>query len=220
MKISVLCPARPNSALLAHFIIRYLHMTKDHVNTELLVLMNSYDSWNTGITQAFAGRVKFFYEDMKLGRFGLHRYYEELLKYTTADWVMLACEDFDWVMGDWDDFVRSHVQHVDSSVPHVFYPRFTNTGSVCQILSRGYINTVGTLLSHHGSVDSWINEVVEGSINDRTISPDVKMLVDYTVGGVTHAPIPTECTHCPGYGDEEMKKAREAHMDALRGRKR
>jgi hypothetical protein len=219
MKLAVLCPARPNSALLSHFIVRFLYMTKDHGSTELLVLMNSRDNWNVGIEQAFVGRVKFFYEDFGLGRQGLHKYYEELMKHTDADWVALMCEDFDFVMGNWDEFIRSSVKDVDSNKSYVFYPRFTNTGSVCQVLSRGYINTVGNLISEHCSVDSWVNDVVEGALCDRTISPDVKMLVDYTVGGPPHAEIATSNVPCVGYGDDTMRSGRERQIIMLKGAK-
>ena len=219
MKLAVLCPSRPNSSLLAHYIVRYLYMTKDHANTELLVLLNSQDRWNTGLEDAFNGRVRFFYEDLRLGRQGLHLYYKELLNYTNADWVALMCEDFDFVMGGWDDFIRQHTAGINHEKPYVFYPKFTNTGSVCQVLSRGYINVVGNLLSEHCSIDSWINEVVEGSLGDRVISPDIKMLVDYTVGGAPHAVEATSNTPCTGYQDEAMKQARARHIKLLNGAK-
>ena len=216
MKLAVLCPARPDSALLLHFIIRYLCMTKDHTNTELLVLMNQNDKWNEGIEQCFGNRVRFFRENWKMGRHGLHLYYRDLIQYTTAEWVALMCEDFDFVMHGWDEFVVEHTKHYDFMRPWIFYPRFTNTGSVCQILSRGYINAIGPLLSEHCSIDSWINDVVEGSIRDRAISPDVKMLVDYTVGGPPHTKIAVENVPCTGYQDSGMIEARSHHMDILR----
>jgi hypothetical protein len=217
MKISVLCPARPNSALLAHLVVRFLSTVKNHEDVNLIVMMNVADKWNKNIKRAFPQRnVLFVEEDFKLGRQGLHVYYNELAKLTNAEWLMMVCEDHDWVMDEWDQFMLDHLKSVDCMKPNIFYPRFTNIGAVCPVLSRGYVNAVGGNLSAHYSFDSWINEVAEACNLNVADSPDEKMMVDHTHGGPPWNVAAPMNGKTWGFCDPDMVAIRHSHIDMIR----
>lgn len=216
-RISVLCASRPNSSYLANFIMGYFNTMKDTGNIELLVMLNKHDKWNKHVVKYFDGRVKFFYEDSPHGRFDLHTYYTELLKHANGDWIMLACEDWDFLMDGWDNYIRevASSKGADSSKVWGMVPRFSNVGSVCQIMSRGYVNAVGGVLGHHYAIDSWINTVF-GTMEERMVHFEKDMFIDYTHGGSTlNAAVSTNRgggTYV-GFSTDLVK----GHIDTVRG---
>lgn len=184
MKLSVLCAVRPNSDLLAHFIIGFFDSISDETNTELLMMLNQEDEWNKRVARFFGDKVKFFYENLGKGRWGHHLYLNELMSHADGDWVVLMCEDFEFLVDGWDNYLREHITShgFDGKRIYAVLPRFPHSiGNVCQVLSRGYIDVVGNVLSGHYSVDSWVNTVLDGFPDDRKSSlTDVILFDDYT----------------------------------------
>lgn len=219
MKIAVLCPARPNSALLAHFIISFFNKIKCiRVSTSLRIMMNANDTWNDGVDDVFDDfDITFIREDYRMGRQGLHVYYNELASLEDADWYMLACEDMDFIMDGWDVWMREQLETIDSSKPYVFWPRFDNTGAVCPVVSHGYLKAVNGRLSEHWSVDSWIGHVCKKLHPSTCISPDVKMMTDYTVGGLKwlHA-APVNIVEVITMNDPRMTGLLDAQAEMIR----
>lgn len=207
--ISVLVSARKNSKYLAKFLFGYFNNTKDLTNTELLVIFNANDEWNLDLIQFYQNhykpaQIKFLPENLKLGRGGLHEYFNKLYKYSKNQWIIYFCEDHYIFYDGWDDYVRQIItggsrsmQHktdgrqLNYQEPYCIIPKFDNVGAMNQILSRGYVEALGGVLGRHGWIDSYINDVnheafgVEADrpnnkAGDRVIKMDDETFHDFT----------------------------------------
>lgn len=188
--ISVLVAARKNSKYLAKFLFGYFQNTIDTRNTEILVILNADDTWNKELVAHFTPLgVKFSTEDYKLGRAGLAIYFDDLYKKSTGEWVIYFCEDHFIIEYGWDRTVRQLIRGtlnaekgspdqpdvlqntlgaLDPKKIWCLVPKFDNAGSMNQILSRPYIDTMGTI-SRHGNLDSYINDVNTEVFGDTAI---------------------------------------------------
>lgn len=202
-KITVLVAARKNSKYLAKFLMGYLKNTAEPENMEVLVMLNEHDTWNDDLVAIFSGRqtypIKFFREDLGLGRAGLHQYFNMLLEHASGDWIIYFCEDHYIVMPGWDNYIRRMIDGkvtVKVEVGEVpkhehgrlfpdkvwcLIPSFDNAGPMNQVVSRGYVKALGGVLARHGNLDSYINDVA-GRTRDRMIRFDTEpaMFHDFT----------------------------------------
>lgn len=176
--LSVLVSARKNSKYLAKFITNYLDRTSDLNSAELLIMVNEHDTWNEELIAYFQGEhnIRFFTEDLQLGRGGLHTYFNKLLKHAGGEWVIYFCEDHSITMHGWDTYVRSKIYEWECDPKDVWclIPKFENVGAMNQILSRGYINALGGRLGRHGNIDSYINDVNLHAFGTMATRPNAK----------------------------------------------
>lgn len=181
--ISVLVSARKNSKYLAKFLFGYFERTADLDHTEILVMLNEHDTWNDELVRHFKDdhRVRFFRENERMGRAGLHVYFNTLLKNAGGEWVVYFCEDHFITMDSWDSYVRAYIARrgLDPRMVYCLVPKFDNCGAMNQILSRGYINAIGDL-GKHGWIDSYINELNEEIPKSRVLKFDHEMFHDFT----------------------------------------
>lgn len=221
MKLSLLCPSRENSSFLSHFVSNFL-FTRTRSDVELLVMMDERDTWNRGFVACTEQKVRYFKDGSGKGRWGLNEYYNKLLAETSADWVMLVCDDFEFILDKWDEYLISGLEadhKWDPSRVYACCPRVRIIGSVCHVISRGYINAIGGVLSHHWAVDSWMNQVLEKLPPDRIWNTPVEVFDDYShckcMSGVyTPAPQPTSWLH----EDKDALVKLQEQADTLRSR--
>lgn len=243
MKISVLVSARKNSKYLAKFLHVYFMRTTPMADIECLVMMNEGDTWNTELVeyynrvQQFMGfygenqPLRFYKEDLGLGRAGLHEYFNELYKHATGDWIVYFCEDHSIIMDGWDDYIRQNIEErgLDHMQPYCIVPVFDNAGSMNHILSRGYCKAIGDRVGGHGWIDSWINDVNWRAFGDRSLrlirNLDTPMFHDFT----HDQPTPMDDAHLqsviseagkklPRYADEIVKQDIERNGQIIRDR--
>jgi hypothetical protein len=236
-KISVLVAARKNSKYLAKFLLGYFGRTHDFSNTEILVMLNEHDTWNNDLVQYFDWHdhvvrqhyVKFFRENLELGRAGLHEYFNELYKHATGDWIVYFCEDHFIIMDGWDDYLRQLIMGtlelpgpsdqpvqlkndqgpLDPKKIWCIVPKFDNAGAMNQVLSRGYCEAIGGV-GHHGWIDSYINDLNletfgELSIRRHDRNRDRVLLVD------------DEMVH--DFTHDQPNPMSDAHMQSISGNK-
>lgn len=198
--ISMLVAARKNSKYLAKFLISATNRTLDRGHTEILVMMNEQDTWNEDIVDYFEPEgIRFFHEDLNLGRAGLHEYFNLLVPYARGDWIIYFCEDHYIVMKGWDNYLRQMITgeltvqtevgkvkrhefgHLDPEEPWCIVPSFDNAGPMNHVLSRGFIEALGGSLARHGNLDSYINAVA-GRTRQRLLQFDTEpaMFHDFT----------------------------------------
>lgn len=181
--LTLLVSARRNSKYLAKFLMGYFDNTNQPFHTDMLVMLNEHDTWNRDLARYFEGRhpnIRFFYENERLGRAGLHVYFNMLIKQANkTDWFIYFCEDHYIQMRGWDDYVRAKMASYDPNHVYIGVPKFDNAGAMSHILSRGYVEAVGGV-GHHGWIDSYINELAGHLSHDRIISFDDEMFHDFT----------------------------------------
>ena len=217
MKIAVLVAARKNSKYLAKFLMGYFQRTAQPDNTEILVMYNEGDTWNKELIDYFerTKEVTFVSEDYQLGRAGLHRYFNELLRNAgDPDWVVYFCEDHFITMDCWDDYVRKIVaeKQLDPNKVWVICPKFGNVGTMNHIVSRGFIKAMGDVLGQHGWIDSYINDVLARIPQDRIIKPDDDLFHDFT----HDKPSPMDDSHLQSVVSEEGKKLPQYGTEPVR----
>lgn len=206
-KISVLVAARKNSKYLGKFLAGYFNRTDDLNNTEILVMLNQGDTWNNDLVEQYDIHdhldrdryVKFYREDLGLGRAGLHQYFNELVKYATGDWIIYFCEDHYIVMPGWDNYIRKMISgeltvktevgqvkrhnhgRLDPNQVWCIVPSFDNAGPMNHMVSKGYIKAQGGYIARHGNLDSYINDVA-GRTRTRILlfDTDPPMFHDFT----------------------------------------
>jgi hypothetical protein len=180
MKLSIIISVRKNSKFITKLLFSILVKTYSMENIEVLCLLNKHDTWNADLPKVLP-MFKYFYEDLKMGRAGLHKYFEELLPHTTGDWVLYLCDDHDIVMNQYDRYLLGFIQFhaLDSKKIFQIIPRCTNTGSVIHILSRGWIATTGHI-GAHANVDSYLNDVAVKIPEWRLKYPQDPVFIDYT----------------------------------------
>lgn len=197
-KISVLVAARKNSKYLAKFMHGYFGKTDNQKDTEILVMLNADDTWNADLAHYYWDRsmAKFFSEDYKLGRAGLHQYFNDLLQHATGDWIVYFCEDHYITKPGWDTQVRRLISGanftgilsgrdfpLDPNEPWVIVPKFDNAGAMNHIVSRGFVKALGDKLGNHGWIDSYINDLALaawGKHGPRLIRMDQELFHDFT----------------------------------------
>lgn len=184
MWLSLLVSSRKNSKFLSKLIFSYLTKTKNLDQTEMLIMVNSEDTWNADLLKTITAiypNIHVFYENYGMGRNGLHRYFNELAGHAKGDWFFYLCDDHDIVMKDYDHFIKSLID-LHQMNPHKIYqiiPRCSNSGSISHILSRGWYDILGDL-GKHGNIDSYINYVSFWIQEHRIFRPDEYVVVDYT----------------------------------------
>lgn len=184
MKLSVLVSARKNSKYLARFLFGYLDKTAKRSDIEVLVMLNEGDTWNRDLVAYFDGlyNIKFFYEDKKLGRAGLHEYFNDLYEQSKGKWIIYFCEDHLINTPNWDVKVRNLIINKNLSHNDIWciVPKFDNAGAMNHILSRAFIECMGGYLARHGNLDSYINDVCRELLDNRTIRMDDELFHDFT----------------------------------------
>jgi hypothetical protein len=228
-KISVLVAARKDSKYLAKFLFGYFERTDDTTNTEILVMLNKHDTWNAELVKQFDGRVRFFYEDYRLGRSGLHIYFNDLLKHATGDWIVYFCEDHFIIYDGWDNRIRSEVikRNADPHKAYVIVPVFDNAGAMNHIVSRGFVDTLGGL-GKHGWIDSYINGVMHRLFkdlpNERLIKNiDDPLFHDFTHdhpnpmdAGANQSPVNEDGKKLPKFDTDEVRELVQQDADKLK----
>lgn len=194
-KISVLVSARKNSKYLAKFLFGYFANSAHPEDMEILVCMNLNDTWNAELVTYFETsplKVKFFYEDLQLGRAGLHEYLNIIAQQATGDWLIYFCEDHfinaranDIHALTWDEYflARIHSLQLDPTGVYCIVPKFDNAGAMNHMISRGYYNALGGYVGYHGWIDSYLNDVNKsafGDYSDRVIRMDNETFHDFT----------------------------------------
>lgn len=177
-KISILVAVRKNSKYLAKFIFGYFANTEYPEEHEVLIMLNKHDTWNQELVE-FLEPIKsrgfpvfnFYYEDMQLGRAGLHKYFNELAKQATGDWMIYFCEDHFIIptiamdgrpyKHPWDLYFMNKITELqlDFKDVYILVPKFDNVGAMNHMVSRGYYNAMGFVIGRHGWIDSYINDV-------------------------------------------------------------
>lgn len=205
--ISVLISSRKNSKYLAKFLAGALENTEDLDNTEFLVMMNAHDTWNREIIEAFKQtglRLKVYTEDLRLGRAGLHEYFNRLYKYSTGQWVIYFCEDHFIGYRGWDNYLRQFIyeRKLEPAWPWIIVPKFDNAGSMNHMLSRGFCEDIGGRLGGHGWIDSYINDMAFYMGEKRYLKPDEALFHDFT----HDKPSPMDDAHLQSLISEEGKQ--------------
>lgn len=229
--ISVLVAARKDSKFLAKFLFGYFERTDDTTNTEILVMLNKHDTWNEELVKQYDGRVRFFYEDYRLGRSGLHIYFNDLLKHATGQWIVYFCEDHFIIYDGWDNKIRFEIteRELDPSVPNVIVPVFDNAGSMNHIVSRGWVDMLGCI-GKHGWIDSYINGILYRLFRDSK-SPhlikniDEPLFHDFTHdkpnpmdAGANQSPVGEDGKKLPKFDSDEVRELIQADADKLKNK--
>lgn len=203
-KITVLVSARKNSKYLGKFLEGYRLRTSLGSNIECLVMLNDEDTWNDELVQNYKNSqnlmgipekkhpLKFFREDLGLGRGGLHVYFNNLLENSTGDWFIYFCEDHFIVMDNWDEYIRAVISGrmvqgdspgksfpLDPNELWVLVPKFDNCGAMNHVVSKGFIDAMAGKIGNHGWIDSYINDLMR-PFEDRVIRFDLDMFHDFT----------------------------------------
>jgi hypothetical protein len=178
-KLSVLVASRKNSKYLAKFLFGLIKNTNSLSHVEVLVMMNEHDTWNQELVdyyrQGFGPdnqyHFQFFTEDLKLGRDGLHEYFNDLAKHATGDWSIEHTINGRLMHGDsaGKDFP------LDPAVPHIIVPQFDNCGAMNHIVSRGFVKALGGRIGNHGWIDSYINDLCAATWRKHDISHIIRM---------------------------------------------
>ena len=192
IKIGVICPSRPNSKFLAHFIHGYLAKTKDKINTKLWVMPSEKDQWNrefiSYIEQNHPDEIKFVWENYGLAQRGHDRYLNELSALAIEEgchWVSAICEDMYHIQQDWDKYLRNFIieRQLDWKKIYCIIPGFTTPGACEHILSFGWLDAVKTW-GKYCNADSYINTVIDQLGDEikaeRRIDFTLPMFIDYT----------------------------------------
>jgi hypothetical protein len=200
--ILALISARKNSKYLAKFLLGMAHRTDNPNKLEARLIMNEHDTWNTELQHfaekgSFGFRVNVVRENHRLGRAGLHLYFNELLELDgidtkRVDWVIYFCEDHFINVDKWDRHIREYIEGIQRSGDSdgkefplnaddvwVIVPKFDNCGAMNHIVSRGFIDALGGVIGNHGWIDSYINDLMR-DFPDRVIRMDDELFHDFT----------------------------------------
>lgn len=187
MKISVLVAARKNSKYLAKFLFGLIENSECPRDLDVLVMMNADDLWNRELVHFFERykNFRFFMEDKRLGRAGLHVYLNDLYKHAKGDWIVYFCEDHfvnPPAKIGWDVMLESIIaqRELDPKEPWIIVPKFDNVGSMNHVLSRGFVEAQGGYLAQHGNLDSYINHVAAQLPKGRIVLVDDEWFHDFT----------------------------------------
>lgn len=200
LDLLVLIAARRNSKYLAKFLFGLEEHTNRPKDMEVRVIMNEHDTWNRELQLfadrgGFASRVLCYRENLRLGRAGLHEYFNMLLdpdeQYPPA-WVIYFCEDHFINYPGWDTALREYISGerrsgdsdgkefpLDPDDIWVLVPKFDNCGAMNHVVSRGFIKAMGGKIGNHGWIDSYINDLMR-DFPDRVIRVDEEWFHDFT----------------------------------------
>lgn len=200
--ITVLISSRKNSKYLSKFLFGLLQNTRQLSRLDVRVIMNEHDSWNDDLVYFYehyrhpSGHWPFSFtrENLRLGRAGLHEYFNMLLPEAGAvgEWVIYFCEDHYINYDGWDRALRAYIsgEHqsgdsagktfpLDPDDIWVLVPKFDNAGSMNHVVSRGFIKALGGKIGNHGWIDSYINDLMK-DMPDRVIRVDEEWFHDFT----------------------------------------
>ena len=238
--ISVLLAARKDSKYLAKFLMGYLENTVDSLDVELLVMMHEEDTWNKELVEYLTANedIMFFTENKGLGRNGLHVYYNDLLPFTSGNWIVYFCEDHFITLKGWDAYVRQIIaggsrslkvtefeesEPLNPTEPWCIVPKFENVGAMNQIVSKGYIKAMGGYLGRHGNIDSYLNDVNRLLPQERIIKMDDPAFYDFTHDSPsplddvhTKTPLSEEGKALPKYTDHVVQKWIDEDAEKIR----
>lgn len=195
-KISVLVSSRPNSQYLAKFLMSlFIKTNRKRLNCEFLIMLNKNDTWNKDTvafferyTQTiekivgFAPPIKFKYEDLGLGRAGLHTYLNMLALEAKGDWIIYFCDDHHILEPDWDEKIIAFIEerNINPYKANVVISKFDNAGAMNHMISRGMYEVLG-YVGAHGWIDSYLNDVLHLSGHtERVHRMDDELFHDFT----------------------------------------
>lgn len=223
--IAVLISARKNSKYLAKFLHGLTVRTDRCDFTDVRVMLNAHDTWNDELVQYYSdlpydrGYVAFFRENLRLGRAGLHEYFNLMVQGggNHPDWTVYFCEDHFITVPDWDRELRAivngdvrsgdsngHKFPLNPDEIWVIVPKFDNAGAMNHVVSRGFINALGGKIGNHGWIDSYINDLfyTDGELRKRVIRVDQEWFHDFTHDD----PSPMSDSHLQGEISERAKQ--------------
>lgn len=216
--LSVLVSARKNSKYLAKFLHGYFVNTDSWADgVEILIIYNAEDTWNRELVRFYSeflpSDITFVKEDYKLGRAGLHTYFNDLYERCSGDWIVYFCEDHFINNNGWDNYVRDTVtgHNLDSAKPYVIVPKFDNVGAMNHIVSRGFCEALEGVVGRHGWIDSYINGLIEQMPAEHVIRLDYETFHDFTHDD----PSPMSDSHMQGVVSEEGKKLPEFESEEV-----
>lgn len=247
-KLSVLIASRKNSKYLAKFLMGLIRNTHSLSQIEILVIMNEHDTWNKELVHFFEHgfgpdnqhHVRFFYEDLRLGRAGLHEYFNILTKNATGDWLVYFCDDHFIDTWAWDlaiyHTISGNLIHGDSAgknfplnpaAPYIIVPQFDNCGAMNHIVSRGFINALDGRIGNHGWIDSYINDLAAATWRKHDLAHIIRMdkpiFHDFTHDDPSpmsdahmQSVLTPEADHLPKFQSEEYNKTIEHDAEKLR----
>lgn len=225
--LSALCAARKDSKYLAKFLHNYEAKTIVDGTCELLVMMNTHDTWNEEIVDHFMAKgVRFFEEDRRLGRNGLHLYYEMMLPEIKGDWVAYFCEDHNIVRYGWNKVISQFIKdnNLDPNEPYVLVPNWDNTGHMSHVVSKGYLRTLGGKIAHHGNLDSYINYVKDRMPSSHVLQLPV-LFHDFThdqpnpmSDAANQSVAGPEAATLPAWDSDEVREHIDKDVNAIRER--
>lgn len=245
-KISILVSSRKNSKYLSKFLNGYFRNTYSTKDIEVLVMLNKDDTWNSDLVDFWQNSgedLEFFKEDYKLGRAGLHLYFNELYKYARGDWIIYFCDDHYISVEGWDIQMRQllagtlqaenapdqpiSLQHsngeLDPAKIWCITPKFDNAGPMNHMLSRAMIDTMGGNLAHHGNLDSYLNEICFRLPRTRRIFMDRPLFHDFTHDhpspmseAHSQSELSQQAKEMPSYDDPSVMKFADADVESLR----
>lgn len=212
--ISVLVSSRMDSKYLAKFLMGLYSHTEDPTQIDLHVMLNSNDRWNKDLVESLPGlfgRTTYHRENYGLGRYGLHKYFNQMVPDCRGDWIIYFCDDhffIDRVI--WDRELYKVVDGLDPEVPWCIVPKFDNAGAMNHVLSRGYVRALDNSLAKHGNLDSYINDV-----NAKIPQSQIILVDDEWFNDFTHdVPTPMdERSNTPALSHDAYAFAEQANKD-------
>ena len=186
--LSLMLTIRKNSKFFSKFLIGYLSKTKNFSNVELLILASEGDTWNKDLFDYY--HLNVIYENLRCGKGGRHLFYNELAKHAKGDWLWHFCDDHYLIMDGYDEYILDYIKqnNIDSNQIHSIVPVVSNSGSISQILSRGWYETVGRM-GGQGNIDSYLNTVAERMLcPERIHYPPHAIMTDFTVDSTIMTP--------------------------------
>ncbi len=221
-KITALISSRKNSKYLAKFVLGLWVHTLDPMAVRAMVIMNEHDTWNDDLVAFMAEmdtplefHVEFERENLRLGRAGLHEYFNMLLVNDAllTDWTVYFCDDHYVVHEGWEQELLAYVDGkklsgdsegkafpLDPDQVWVLVPKFDNAGAMNHIVSRGFIRALGGKIGRHGWIDSYINDLMR-PFPDRVIRIDEEWFHDFT----HDKPSPMSDAHMQGESTDKGK---------------
>lgn len=234
--ITVLISARKNSKYLAKFIFGLIANSKSLARMDIRIVLNEHDTWNRELQSYFEAYTlptgdrpfTFFRENLRLGRAGLHEYFNLMLvDNPPGDWTIYFCEDHFINVKNWDqqvrDLISGKLESGDSrgkAFPlnpndvWVLVPKFDNCGSMNHIVSRGFIDALGGVVGNHGWIDSYINDLMMPFRHTNIIRMDEELFHDFT----HDRPSPMDDSHLQGEVSEKGKAMPKFDSDVTRHR--
>jgi hypothetical protein len=171
-----------------------IRTNRKRLNCEFLVMTSQHDTWNKDFIDffeqytatiekivGFAPPLKFYSEDLRLGRDGLHEYFNTLAKEARGEWLIYFCEDHYIKEPDWDETLIEYIESHDlnSEQIHVIVPKFDNAGAMNHMVSRGYYEVLESM-GRNGWIDSYINDVSANLPTERVHKIDHELFHDFT----------------------------------------